>query len=72
MNLACVGLSQVQGIWMGGTLPIVYDVRERTLVVNESDAKIVPYRRLRASPAPTSKKPMGNAVDSISRASEIS
>ena len=36
-----VAASKRKGIWMGGTLPIGYDVRERKLVVNESEAKIV-------------------------------
>ena len=36
-----VAASKRKGIWMGGTLPIGYDLRERKLVVNESEAKIV-------------------------------
>jgi len=33
--------SQRQGTWMGGTVPLGYDVKERKLVVNPDDAKIV-------------------------------
>ncbi len=36
-----VAASKRRGIWMGGTLPIGYDLRERKLVVNESEAKNV-------------------------------
>jgi site-specific DNA recombinase len=36
-----VTASKRNGIWMGGTAPIGYDVRERKLVVNESEAKTV-------------------------------
>jgi site-specific DNA recombinase len=36
-----VAASKRNGIWMGGTLPIGYDLRERKLVVNESEAKTV-------------------------------
>jgi site-specific DNA recombinase len=36
-----VAASKRKGIWMGGTLPIGYDARERKLVVNESEAKVV-------------------------------
>ncbi len=34
--------SKAKGIWMGGTPPLGYDVRERKRVVNESEA--VPVR----------------------------
>jgi site-specific DNA recombinase len=36
-----VAASKRKGIWMGGTLPIGYDLRERKLVINESEAKTV-------------------------------
>ena len=36
-----VAASKRKGIWMGGTLPIGYDLRERKLVVNETEAKTV-------------------------------
>ncbi len=36
-----VAASKRKGIWMGGTAPIGYDVRERKLVVNQSEAKPV-------------------------------
>jgi site-specific DNA recombinase len=36
-----VAASKRKGIWMGGTLPIGYDVCERRLVVNDSEAKTV-------------------------------
>jgi site-specific DNA recombinase len=36
-----VAASKRKGIWMGGVAPIGYDVRERKLVVNEKEAKIV-------------------------------
>jgi site-specific DNA recombinase len=36
-----VAASKRKGIWMGGTVPIGYDVRERKLLVNENEAKTV-------------------------------
>jgi site-specific DNA recombinase len=36
-----VAASKRKGIWMGGTLPIGYDLRERKLVINEKEAKTV-------------------------------
>ncbi|HLM79742.1 MAG TPA: recombinase family protein [Terriglobales bacterium] len=36
-----VAASKRKGIWMGGSVPNGYDVRERKLVVNESEAKNV-------------------------------
>jgi DNA invertase Pin-like site-specific DNA recombinase len=33
--------SRKRGIWMGGWAPLGYEVRERKLVVNEADAKLV-------------------------------
>ncbi len=36
-----VAASQRKGIWMGGTLPLGYDVRERKLIVNHDEAEIV-------------------------------
>src|SRR6202161_1056990 len=38
-----VAASKRKGIWMGGTLPIGYDVRERKLVVNKHEAKTVQH-----------------------------
>ena len=36
-----VAASKRKGIWMGGSVPIGYDVRERKLVINEDEAKTV-------------------------------
>src|ERR1700689_5045256 len=36
-----VAASKRRGLWMGGTLPIGYDLRERKLVINENEAKTV-------------------------------
>ncbi len=36
-----VAASKRKGIWMGGALPIGYDLRDRKLVVNESEAETV-------------------------------
>src|SRR5262249_39462137 len=33
--------SRRKGMWMGGTIPLGYDVRERKLIVNASEAKTV-------------------------------
>src|SRR5262249_59651836 len=30
-----------KGMWMGGTIPLGYDVRERRLIVNETEAEMV-------------------------------
>ena len=36
-----IAASKRKGIWMGGTVPLGYDVVERRLVVNEDEAKLV-------------------------------
>jgi site-specific DNA recombinase len=36
-----VAASRKKGIWMGGWAPLGYEVRDRKLVVNEADAKLV-------------------------------
>jgi site-specific DNA recombinase len=36
-----VAASRKKGIWMGGWTPLGYEVRDRKLVVNEADAKLV-------------------------------
>ena len=38
-----VAASKRKGIWMGGSVPIGYDVRDRKLLVNESEAKTVQH-----------------------------
>jgi site-specific DNA recombinase len=36
-----IAASKKKGMWMGGTVPLGYDVRDRKLVVNESEASAV-------------------------------
>jgi site-specific DNA recombinase len=36
-----IAASKRKGMWMGGTIPLGYDVKDRKLVVNPDDAKIV-------------------------------
>jgi DNA invertase Pin-like site-specific DNA recombinase len=36
-----ISASKAKGMWMGGTPPLGYDVRDRKLVVNESEAALV-------------------------------
>ncbi len=36
-----IAASKRKGMWMGGTVPLGYDVRDRKLVVNPEDAKMV-------------------------------
>jgi hypothetical protein len=36
-----IAASKRKGIWMGGTVPLGYDVRERRLVINEAEAQLV-------------------------------
>lgn len=36
-----IAASRKKGIWMGGTVPLGYDVRDRKLVINKGDAKTV-------------------------------
>lgn len=36
-----VAASKRKGMWMGGTIPLGYDVKQRKLVVNELEAKLV-------------------------------
>src|SRR5207248_9779979 len=38
-----VAASKRKGIWMGGTLPLGYDVRERKLAVNREEARTVKH-----------------------------
>ena len=36
-----IAASKKKGMWMGGTVPLGYDVKDRKLVVNESEAETV-------------------------------
>jgi hypothetical protein len=36
-----VAASKAKGMWMGGPVPLGYDVRERKLIVNEAEAELV-------------------------------
>jgi site-specific DNA recombinase len=36
-----VAASKRKGMWMGGTVPLGYDVKQRALVVNEAEAATV-------------------------------
>ncbi len=36
-----IAASKKKGMWMGGVTPLGYDVKDRTLVINEPEAKIV-------------------------------
>jgi DNA invertase Pin-like site-specific DNA recombinase len=36
-----IAASKAKGIWMGGPLPLGYDVRDRLLVINEAEAALV-------------------------------
>ena len=36
-----IAASRAKGMWMGGGIPLGYDVRDRKLVINEVEAKIV-------------------------------
>jgi site-specific DNA recombinase len=36
-----IAASKAKGMWMGGNVPLGYDVRERKLVVNEAEASTV-------------------------------
>jgi hypothetical protein len=36
-----IAASKRKGMWMGGTIPLGYDVKQRKLVVNEEEAKLV-------------------------------
>ncbi|WP_265024288.1 recombinase family protein [Wolbachia endosymbiont (group A) of Epagoge grotiana] len=38
-----IATSKEQGIWMGGTLPLGYDVKEKELIINEKEAKLVKH-----------------------------
>jgi DNA invertase Pin-like site-specific DNA recombinase len=42
-----IAASKKKGIWMGGTVPLGYDVKDRKLVINKAEARIVVdiYRR---------------------------
>ncbi len=36
-----IAASKAKGMWMGGPVPLGYDVRDRLLVINETEAKLV-------------------------------
>ncbi len=36
-----IAASKAKGMWMGGTVPLGYDVKDRKLVINETDTKLV-------------------------------
>jgi len=36
-----IAASKAKGMWMGGTVPLGYDVKDRKLVINEPEAKLV-------------------------------
>ena len=36
-----IAASKAKGMWMGGTIPLGYDVKERKLIINEAEAKLV-------------------------------
>ncbi|WP_264687686.1 recombinase family protein [Wolbachia endosymbiont (group B) of Erynnis tages] len=36
-----IATSKERGLWMGGTLPFGYDVKDKELIINEKEAKIV-------------------------------
>ena len=36
-----IAASKAKGMWMGGPLPLGYDVRDRLLIVNDTEAKLV-------------------------------
>jgi DNA invertase Pin-like site-specific DNA recombinase len=42
-----IAASKRKGMWMGGSIPLGYDVKQRKLVVNQQEAKVVNeiYRR---------------------------
>ena len=51
-----IAASKKKGMWMGGTVPLGYDVKDRKLVINDSDARTVVdifrrYLRLKSVPA---------------------
>ncbi len=38
-----IATSKEHGLWMGGTLPFGYDVKDKELIINEKEAKIVKH-----------------------------
>ncbi len=38
-----IAASKRKGMWMGGNLPLGYDVKDRQLVINEAEAEAVGY-----------------------------
>ncbi len=38
-----IATSKEQGLWMGGTVPLGYDVKDKELIINEKEAKVVKY-----------------------------
>ena len=49
-----IAASKRKGIWMGGLVPLGYEVRERQLVINEAEATTVRHQRM--GPAKSQKK----------------
>ncbi len=38
-----IATSKEQGLWMGGNLPLGYDVKDKELIINEKEAKVVKH-----------------------------
>ncbi|WP_425384679.1 recombinase family protein [Wolbachia endosymbiont (group A) of Sturmia bella] len=38
-----IATSKEQGLWMGGTLPLGYDAKDKELIINEKEAKLVKH-----------------------------
>ncbi|MBA8757904.1 recombinase family protein [Wolbachia pipientis] len=36
-----IATSKEQGLWMGGTVPLGYDIKDKELIINEKEAKVV-------------------------------
>jgi site-specific DNA recombinase len=60
-----IAASKRKGMWMGGNLPLGYDVKDRQLVVNEAEAKTVGYlfqRYVELGTVGTLSKPTSNGT----------
>ncbi|MBS9529960.1 recombinase family protein [Wolbachia endosymbiont of Rhagoletis cerasi] len=38
-----IATSKEQGLWMGGNVPLGYDVKEKELIINEKEAKVIKH-----------------------------
>ena len=67
-----IALSRKKGMWMGGFVPLGYDVKDRKLVVNEADAKKVRMISSGSSKSAPPRHWCGRCAPRVRRANMVS